>query len=160
MRRGRFPCQRLRPRLLAGQTSRRLMIKKVAGMFVQIARDEVSVSWNISVRGITHVGNLIEVATKPTLTKNSIYCRSHYVSEAAERSIFLRARKHLALISKLLLLQISLIVFWIRWLETKLVIPLCLYRAARRKIHIPDLMLTKEKIYVCWVQVPSKDWSR
>lgn len=80
-----------RRRLLADRTCRLLMMTKVAGVCVcvQIAHDEVPVSWNVSVRGITHPGNLIEVATKTSLTKNSIYRTSHYVSEAAERSIYL-----------------------------------------------------------------------
>ncbi len=85
---GKIPIPRP-PRLLADQTCRLLMMKKVAGVCVQIAHDEVPVSWNVSVRGITHAGNPIEVATKRSLTKNSIYSTSHYVSEAAERSIYL-----------------------------------------------------------------------
>lgn len=74
---------------MADQTCRLLMMKKVAGVCVQIAHDEVPVSSNVSVRGIIHGGNLIEVAAKTTLTKNSIYSTSHYVSEAAGRSIYL-----------------------------------------------------------------------
>lgn len=45
------------------------MMKKVAGACAQIAHDEVPASRNVSVRGITHTGNLIEVATKTTLDK-------------------------------------------------------------------------------------------
>lgn len=73
----------------ADQTWRLLMMKKVAGVCVQIADDEVPFSSNVYVRRITHRSNLIEAASKTSLTKNSIYCNSHYASESPVRFIYL-----------------------------------------------------------------------